>query len=723
MAEQATTNEGFEVNKARKLNDLDRDGVADHLAGSHADPRMERLPPFEYNTRHGSREAVGHRDIGEAMRGFTREGDTELRMNRADKPAVTLAYKDPAKDTLTFESPQLQDLHKATEELQKAEDRLDAVGHGDGPDRELATFDKAVGDANAHLAERYPARYTVQQQEQDTAEYRNVLTTDNALEADSKLQDDKTYRVVDNQLGVVAADHPIDKDTGRAEEFNPRYHEQSNFGQEVRSELDEQIAQKEHAKQADMDAMLADPEHMAAAKAHESEQLHSPGENLQRGLDKADRKQADMDAMLADPEHMAAVKAHESEQLQNVLREREAHYANVAEKSEAIAFAVDGSRQDSADMDAVAKSYHAAAMAYAAAVQEQQAFEAKPHREPEVVADYRELQRLEKAITDHEQAEAHARIDGDEKARQAASNMGLAVLSEREVFLKARNIAPDTPIPERSNNVIERGLSDEQIQAMMNPKPAKAASTELDDEARAAGVAASDKLKAMNITEGHNQVRDNSAFNDAQAKDRIVPDDVAAAYKRDGQKYLDANDPEKVAFVDKGNRLQTKRTFDDKAVADMIEVADARGWSELKVTGDEAFRRKAWVEATARGIEVKGYEPTDRDKQLAEAIGKQTGRANAIEKNEAVEAYRAARDGDGKAKKEAAQKHPELANAFALEQAVKSFAKQRLAPESQEKLVESIRATIEKDLAQGKKIPEVRLRQERDRKQEHGAER
>lgn len=681
MADQATTTEGFEVDKARKLNDLDRDGVADHLAGSHADPRMERLPPFEYNSRHGSREVVERHSIGEAMRGFAREGDAELRMNRADQPAVTLAYKDPVKETLTFESPQLQELHKTAEELNKAEALLDQIGQGHMADREQATFDKAIGAAEAHLAERYPARYTVQQQDQDTAEFRNVLTTDNALEADSKLHDDKTYRVVDNQLGVVAADHPTDKATGRAEEFNPRYHEQSSFGQEVRSELDELIIQKEHAKQADMDAMLADPD------------------------------------------HVAAVKAHESEQLQNVLRERQAHYDNVAAKSEAIALAVDGSRQDSADMDAVARSYHAAAQAYAAAVQEQQAFEAKPHREPEVVADYRELQRLEKAITDQEQAEAHARIDGDEKARLTASNNGLAATVEREEFLKARNIAPDTPIPERSHNVIERGLSEEQIHAVLSPKPDKTASTELDDEARAAGVSAADKRRALNIGEGHNQVRDNSAFNDAQAKDRIVPDEVAAAYKREGQKYLDANDPEKVAFVDKGNRLQTKRTFDDKAVADMIEVADARGWSELKVTGDEAFRRKAWVEATARGIEVKGYEPTDRDKQLAEAIGKQTGRANAIEKNEAVEAYRAARDGDGKAKKEAAQKHPELANAFALEQAVKSFAKQRLAPESQEKLVESIRATIEKDLAQGKKIPEVRLRQERDRKQEHGAER
>ncbi|WP_338322232.1 LPD7 domain-containing protein, partial [Xanthomonas euvesicatoria] len=130
--------------------------------------------------------------------------------------------------------------------------------------------------------------------------------------------------------------------------------------------------------------------------------------------------------------------------------------------------------------------------------------------------------------------------------------------------------------------------------------------------------------------EAQNQVRDQSAFADAQARDKLVPETVAAAYKREGQKYLDANDPKKVAFVDKGNRLQTIRTFDDKAVEDMVATADARGWSELKVTGDEAFRRKAWIEATARGIEVKGYEPTEKDKLRADQLGKQTGHANSI---------------------------------------------------------------------------------------------
>ncbi|WP_210212234.1 hypothetical protein, partial [Mesorhizobium sp. M7A.T.Ca.US.000.02.2.1] len=126
---------------------------------------------------------------------------------------------------------------------------------------------------------------------------------------------------------------------------------------------------------------------------------------------------------------------------------------------------------------------------------------------------------------------------------------------------------------------------------------------------------------------------------------------------------------------------------------------------------------------TARGIDVTGYEPTEKDKLRADQLAKQTGRANAIEKNEVVEAYREARDGSPQQKKEAAKKHPELANAFALEQAAKSFAKQRLAPESQDKLVNSIRDSIERDLAQGKKIPEVRLRQERERRQDRGAER
>ena len=52
-------------------------------------------------------------------------------------------------------------------------------------------------------------------------------------------------------------------------------------------------------------------------------------------------------------------------------------------------------------------------------------------------------------------------------------------------------------------------------------------------------------------------------------------------------------------------------------VADMLKVAQHRGWSRLKVEGEEAFRREVWVQARAMGLQVKGYRPRDRDRSAA----------------------------------------------------------------------------------------------------------
>ena len=56
----------------------------------------------------------------------------------------------------------------------------------------------------------------------------------------------------------------------------------------------------------------------------------------------------------------------------------------------------------------------------------------------------------------------------------------------------------------------------------------------------------------------------------------------------------------------------------------MLKVARYRGWSRLKVEGEEAFRREVWVQARAMGIQVQGYRPRDRDR---EAAGLPHGRA------------------------------------------------------------------------------------------------
>ena len=69
-------------------------------------------------------------------------------------------------------------------------------------------------------------------------------------------------------------------------------------------------------------------------------------------------------------------------------------------------------------------------------------------------------------------------------------------------------------------------------------------------------------------------------------------------------------------FRDEGRKLTTTQAYPD-AVADMLKIAQHRGWTEVRVSGDEGFRREAWIQARSLGVEVKGYRPRDRDRQAA----------------------------------------------------------------------------------------------------------
>ena len=80
--------------------------------------------------------------------------------------------------------------------------------------------------------------------------------------------------------------------------------------------------------------------------------------------------------------------------------------------------------------------------------------------------------------------------------------------------------------------------------------------------------------------------------------------------------YADAR-IQKAAFRDLGARLTSSRS-DPNAIRDMAAVARHRGWSVVVVHGEADFRREAWLTSTALGLEVRGYQPTERDRQESE---------------------------------------------------------------------------------------------------------
>jgi hypothetical protein len=69
-------------------------------------------------------------------------------------------------------------------------------------------------------------------------------------------------------------------------------------------------------------------------------------------------------------------------------------------------------------------------------------------------------------------------------------------------------------------------------------------------------------------------------------------------------------------FRDHGRRLTAREPYPD-VVRDMLRIASHRGWREIVVSGDPAFRREAWVQAQALDLQVRGYRPREIDHQAA----------------------------------------------------------------------------------------------------------
>ncbi|MBC7601869.1 MAG: hypothetical protein H7255_04310, partial [Ramlibacter sp.] len=112
-----------------------------------------------------------------------------------------------------------------------------------------------------------------------------------------------------------------------------------------------------------------------------------------------------------------------------------------------------------------------------------------------------------------------------------------------------------------------------------------------------------------------NKVESDEVFTASQADTKaVVPPEVERQYRRDGSKYYELAKPEVVAFEDKGNKLET-RSNSEQVAENLVRIAKARGWDEIKVSGSEAFRKEAWLEAAANGMHVKGYTPSEQDKE------------------------------------------------------------------------------------------------------------
>lgn len=79
--------------------------------------------------------------------------------------------------------------------------------------------------------------------------------------------------------------------------------------------------------------------------------------------------------------------------------------------------------------------------------------------------------------------------------------------------------------------------------------------------------------------------------------------------------YRYRGDIARIAFTESTFRLTTDNN-NPSVARSMVDVAEARNWQGLRVSGHEDFRRMVWLEASLRGIEAVGYEPNQVDRQM-----------------------------------------------------------------------------------------------------------
>jgi Large polyvalent protein-associated domain 7 len=76
--------------------------------------------------------------------------------------------------------------------------------------------------------------------------------------------------------------------------------------------------------------------------------------------------------------------------------------------------------------------------------------------------------------------------------------------------------------------------------------------------------------------------------------------------------YRFRGDTSRVAFTESTFRLATD-TNSPSVARSMVDVAEARNWRALRVSGNEDFKRMVWLEASVRGVKSVGYDPNPAD--------------------------------------------------------------------------------------------------------------
>lgn len=88
----------------------------------------------------------------------------------------------------------------------------------------------------------------------------------------------------------------------------------------------------------------------------------------------------------------------------------------------------------------------------------------------------------------------------------------------------------------------------------------------------------------------------------------VVPEEIRQRFVQVGHRYHFPDGTR--AFTDHGKRL-TSPSENTEVIKSLVMIAQARGWSDIAVSGTDRFKKEAWFAARLVGLDVRGYSPTE----------------------------------------------------------------------------------------------------------------
>lgn len=251
----------------------------------------------------------------------------------------------------------------------------------------------------------------------------------------------------------------------------------------------------------------------------------------------------------------------------------------------------------------------------------------------------------------------------------------------------------------------------------------------LQDKEKKASLATPDKTenKSADQESEAQQVETQEAIPESYRKDPDLPSSIQKHYLQVGEKFFYGKHPDQLAFRDKGHKLLTKSSG-AMVAASLIQIAKARGWTEIKVRGSDDFRRNIWLKASVQGLEVKGYEPKGSDlavlaKRLQqvdhnELKVKEAGPDQSADQEKEQKTANPKRSAKARAVSESrpeqlVKAHPELANEAATVKLAEKIAERFPNKTDQQRFVSQVKTRVAAKVEKGQPSPQIKLREVR----------